>query len=221
MAQPGFTDPYSKTNAFRRKRFQRVLGLIDAAIAKTGGCRILDVGGEQGYWDAVGDLLENRKVTIDLVNLSAEPVSDPRFRSFAGDACNLAAFADMSYDVAHSNSVIEHVGGWSRMRAFAKEIRRLAPAYYVQAPYLWFPLEPHFTAVGFQWLPEPARAQMLYRRKMGFSQGPGDWDTAWADVEHARLPDRTMFRVLFPDAEHHQERVFGLTKSIMAVRAQA
>ncbi len=218
MANPGFTDPNSRKNAFRRRRFRHVLKLIDAAIARTGSCRIIDVGGAQGYWQAVGDLLDQRNVSIDLINLSTEPVTDPRFRSLAGDACDLGGIADMSYDLAHSNSVIEHVGGWARMRAFAREIRRIAPAYFVQAPYLWFPLEPHFTAVGFQWLPEPMRAQCLFRRRMGYSQGPGNWDNAWADVEHARLPDRTMFRVLFPDAMQRAERVFGLTKSLMAIR---
>ncbi len=212
-------DPGSTANTFRRKRFAHIIRLIDAVIAEKGSCHILDVGGEVRYWGAVGDLLQERNVKIDLINLTAEPVNDPMFRSFAGSGCDMTQFADESYDLVHSNSVIEHVGNWQNMKAFAKEVRRIAPRYYVQAPYFWFPIEPHFRAPFFHWLPESWRAKILYRFKLGFSEKPGNYDDAMLDTQDAHLPDGAQMKHLFPDAEHVPERFLGVfVKSLMAIK---
>lgn len=211
-------EPGSRKNVFRRRRFETVLRLIDSAIAETGRCRILDIGGEARYWRGVDDLLQARPVTVDLVNLEAEPVSDSRFTSHAGDGCDLSQFEAGRFDLVHSNSVIEHVGDWPRQMAFASEVRRLAPRYYVQAPCFWFPIEPHYRAPLFHFLPRPIRAQLLYRFKLGFSDGKGDYSQAMLNAEDARLPDAAQFRALFPDARLEKERWLGFTKSLMAVK---
>ena len=46
----------------------------------------------------------------------------------------------------------------------AAEVRRVAPAYWVQTPNFWFPMEPHFLVPGWQWLPERTRISILQRR---------------------------------------------------------
>lgn len=212
-------DPGSKTNSFRRKRFDHILKLIDEIIAKKGQCRILDVGGEDRYWQGVSDLLQERNVSIDLLNLHAEEVSDPMFRSFVGSGCDMSQFDDMSYDLVHSNSVIEHVGGWQNMKAFAKEVRRLAPRYFVQAPYFWFPIEPHHRALFVHWIPESWRCKLLYKLKLGFPYAPKNYDEAMMDVQDAHLPDGAQMKFLFPDATHVPERFLGVfVKSLMAIR---
>jgi hypothetical protein len=210
-------EPHSRANGFRRKRFAVVLDLIDRAIAEHGRCRILDVGGEAGYWRAMDDLLDGRPVTIDLVNLEAEQVDDPRMRSHKGDACDLSAFAAEGFHLVHANSVIEHVGDWTQMKAMARDVARIAPRYFVQSPYYWFPIEPHWRVPALHWFSDPVRAKILLALKPGFSN-PQTFDEAMIEAQSARILDVQQLATLFPDARIQRERVFGLTKSIMAVR---
>ena len=55
------------------------------------------------------------------------------------DGCHLP-FADDAFDMAFSNSVIEHVPDHE---AFSRELARVGRSYYVQTPNKWFPIEPH------------------------------------------------------------------------------
>ena len=105
----------------------------------------------------------------------------------------------------------------TRMEAFAAEVRRLAPRYYVQTPYFWFPYEPHYASFFFHWRSEQARAKALLRRRHGFSPKCGDMGQAMREVQEARLLDKAQFQYLFPDARHIDEKVAGLTKSLIAV----
>ena len=121
---------------------------------------ILDLGGRALYWNSLfeRDFLERSGVKVTLVNL--EPIEDGGDRMFEvvqGDATALG-YADNAFDIVHSKSVVEHVGDWPRMEAFARETRRLAPSYYVQTPNFGFPIEPHFSSPFFHWTSEQARA---------------------------------------------------------------
>jgi len=205
---------------FRRARARRVVELIQSLSAAKGRCRIIDLGGEADYWSLFDrEVLERADVAITLVNLERQSADDPLFDTVEGDACDLPQYPDDSFDLVHSNSVIEHVGDWARMERFAREARRLAPAYYVQTPYFWFPIEPHFSAPFFHWRSEQARARFLLKRGYGFRSRPAsDLGEAMVDVQHARLLDKAQFRFLFPDAEHVDEKAAGLTKSLIALR---
>ena len=212
-------DPQSLSSRFRRARARRVVQLIERVAGERGAVRIADLGGEPGYWRWFDrDLLERCKVEITLINPQPLAVDDRLFRAEQGDACDLSKHADHSFDLVHSNSVVEHVGDWPRMEAFAHEVRRLAPRYYVQTPYFWFPVEPHFSAPFFHWRSEQARARLLLRKRRGFVERARDMGQAMRAVQHARLLDKRQFRWLFPDAEHHDETAAGLTKSLIAVR---
>ena len=209
------------SKVFRRQRFRIFLDLIDEALSRRDVCRILDIGGEVEYWTMVSDLIGDRNIYVTLVNLTAPAVDSSRFSSLAGDARDLSSLADMSFDLVHSNSVIEHVGRWRDMLAMAQEVRRLAPAYYVQTPYFWFPIEPHCSTAFFHWLPEPVRLSMLLRRPRGHWGMAPDVSSAMGQIQSADLLDVRTMSALFPDATIQREKVAGLTKSLIAIRHAA
>src|SRR5690606_18813309 len=86
---------------------------------------------------------------------------------FKADACNLADIVDQSFDIAHSNSVVEHVGEWERMIQFANELARVSRGYFVQTPNYWFPMEPHCMIPFFHWLPEPSKVWLVLNFQLG------------------------------------------------------
>jgi hypothetical protein len=209
----------SPMTSFRRKRFLLIMALINKVVAKKGSAHILDVGGTFEYWMAMEPLWGALDLKFTLVNLVAEPVSDPRFVSLAGNACAMPEFADNSFDIVHSNSVIEHVGRWQAMKQMAAEVSRLAPCYYVQTPAFGFPIEPHFRAPFFHWLPMPWRIWLTRHIPLGAYPRAPTLDDAMRFVEDAILVDAARFRALFPEpAVMTKERFFGLTKSFIAIR---
>lgn len=137
-------------------------------------------------------------------------------------------FAAGYFDIVYCSSVIEHVTlpkaevwrEWSGRRfaeraarhqaQFAAQIRRLGRQYFVQTPYVHFPVESHTWLPFVAWLPRPLLLPVL-RLSNAFwikSTNP-DW----------LLLDRRDMAVLFPDAELREEKLFGLTKSLIAVKS--
>lgn len=208
---------------FRNKRAEALRKLIDQLAISRAGLNILDIGGRVSYWDQIGrSFLRERNVTITLLNLHRSEIAHKNlesiFRLEVGDACNLQ-YQDTAFDLAHSNSVIEHVGGWRDMQKFADETRRVARSYYVQTPYFWFPIDPHFYAMPmFHWLPRPIRAQLLRIFPLAASGRAKNYTDALKAVDSAKLLDSRQFRSLFFDAEIEAERFIGLSKSLIAVR---
>lgn len=209
----------SLSRRFREARFRRFLPLIDDIIERKGGCRIADIGGSRYYWDIISDFVQTRPIEIHLINREHDAAANDAFVNITGDATSLTDHADNSFDFVHCNSVIEHVGGWNEMQRTATEIRRLAPAYYVQTPNFWFPYEPHFRCVFFHWLPEQIRIRLVMRFALGFADRKNTISEAVARVQSARLIDQAQMRALFPDAAHSAERVFGSKKSLIAIRS--
>lgn len=212
-----------------RFRTARDRGLRDLILAEraavTGPFRILDLGGRADYWCRVGfDFLEAHDVHVVCVNhteaeLYANDRQHPRLTARVGDARNMADDADNSFDLVHSNSVVEHVGWFADKRAFANEVRRLAPAYYVQTPYFWFPLDPHWPRIPFfHWMPMSWRQRLLRRFSLGWGGRCRDIDHAMRDLEGTMLLDWSQMKTLFPDARLRAERVALLPKSMIAER---
>lgn len=217
-----YDDPNSFGSRMRRRRGAGLRGLIEQCYAAKGAVRLLDMGGEIRYWNIFGaDYLMAHRVSITLVNLSEENLPDnpnpALFTTIIGDCCDLS-FEDDAFDIAHSNSVIEHLGGWGSMSKFAAQTRQVAPHYYVQTPAFWFPIEPHFGVPFFHWLPKSTRMALVQRWQIGKGPKADNMDHAAVLINYYRLLDRAQFSHFFPDAEIMLEKFVGLTKSFVALK---
>jgi hypothetical protein len=219
-----YRNPKSVGSRLRARRLAHLKPMMETVFREKGAVRILDMGGTTTYWRLLSaDYVASRHVEITLLNLPGEIHDEaaPPFRIIEGDGCDLSMIEDNAFDLVHSNSVLEHVGDWNRMKAFAHEVRRLAPKYFVQTPNFWFPIEPHFMCPFFHWLPEPARVRLLLLTGLGHYPRAESVDVAVASVQGARLLSRRMMADLFPDAGIVTERVALLPKSLMAIRSNA
>lgn len=203
---------------FRAKRLRRFMAIVDEVVARKGRAHIVDLGGDVGYWLDLEEVWRGRPLTFTIVNITAQAHADGRFESLVGDCRALPQFADDAFDIVHSNSVVEHVGRWADMSAFAREARRLAPRHFVQTPNYWFPLEPHFRVPFFHWMLEPWRRALVMSRACGAFPKAKDLDQAQRFLEDSILVTATQMAHLFPDSTIERERVYGLPKSLIAVR---
>lgn len=167
--------------------------------------RILDLGGLPAFWANVPQPLD-----VTILNLPGTihetPSSHHRFTYVEGDACDVRQFADHSFDVVFSNSVIEHVGDASRQAAFAREVFRLGRRYWVQTPSKWFPVEAHCGMPGWWFYPQTVRERFIRRWRERLP--------AWTEmIEGTRVLSKARLRELFPGGRLRTERLFGFPKS--------
>lgn len=206
-------EPTSFANKLRAKRFRQFEALA-ARLPRP--LRILDVGGTNAFWENRG-WHRRSDVEVLTLNVTAEEQRHANIRPLSGDARNLAQFGDRSLDVVFSNSVIEHLFTFEDQRRMASEIQRVGKAFWVQTPNYWFPMEPHFHFIGWQWLPLAVRVSILRRRACGWRGPCPDPLMARRLVEEIRLLTRKEFQELFPGANIVAERFYGFVKSWIAV----
>jgi len=221
-------DPNSLSSKLRGKRDVRLRALIDAIAAEKGSVSILDVGGTIEYWQRLGlEFLRQRKVKLVVTNLVPSELTsmtgnEDLFSMAVVNGCDLSIYGDASFDLVHSNSVVEHVGDWSNMKAFASETRRVGQRYYVQTPNFWFPIDPHYYKFPLiHWLPTPLRARIFNALPVTHSGRVDGVDKAYQVIDSTRLLDSRQFQFLFPDAVISTEWFAGLPKSHIAVRDAA
>ena len=161
------------------------------------------------------------QISVLLVNYDDEIPQDQvdhRFTQLQADACDLSIFDDNTFHLAHSNSVVEHVGNWERMQKFAYETNRVACTYYMQTPNFNFPIEPHYMMPFIHWMPEQTRAFLLQKINMGHCERVPNVVKAMDVVQSIQLLNRSMVEGLFPDARIEKECLGGLCKSLIAIK---
>ena len=192
----------------RLRRMEQLVGMFNL---RPGMC-VLDLGGTPDIWSY--PCIPALNVTILNLpgHIKKTAASRHNLRYIEGDGCNVEGVGDQSFDFVFSNSVIEHVGGPERRRAFANEIRRIGRAYWVQTPSIWFPIEAH-NGMPFWWAyPQSVRQALIERWRKNLPE--------WTEmVEGTTVVKRSELESLFPEARIIVERVLDIPKSYSAVYA--
>lgn len=189
----------------RKKRFELFL----STFKPNNITKIIDIGGTEIIWQGTG-LEEN--VTVLNINFGEK---DSRFKYVTADACN-TGLKEQEFDIAFSNSVIEHVGNFERQKQFASEVLRISKSYYIQTPNKHFPIEQHFLFPFFQYLPKKIKLFVGLRWKYSTLYAVGE-NFIKEEVENIRLLSKRDLKYLFPNALILKEKFFGLTKSFIVI----
>lgn len=171
--------------------------------------KIIDIGGYEQIWEDSGF-----EGNITLLNLRFSDKRNPKFEYIEGDACDMKMIADKSFDVAFSNSVIEHVGSFKKQQDFAREVLRISKRHWIQTPYKYFPLEPHLLFPFFDLLPMKAKKLVaLHWKYSHFKRLNMD---ILDELSRLRLLSIREMKILFPESSLYKEQIIGITKSITA-----
>ena len=209
-------DPNSLASRLRARRNQKFGSMV---VKLPRPLTILDVGGTETVWETVG-FVGDPSVSITILNVYPFTPSHGNVSSVIGDARNMHQFREGQFEVVYSNSVIEHVGSIADRQQMAREIQRVGKRYFVQTPSRYFPIEPHFLFPFFQFLPRPVQVSLLQRFALGWVGRMPVRREAERAVDSIYLLSASELRSLFPSANIQKERVFGLTKSIIAYNMQ-
>jgi hypothetical protein len=174
---------------------------------------VIDLGGTVVHWEK----LPIKPKSVTVVNLLPEVSDTDWITAIQGDACDEhPKLAGKTFDLVYSNSLIEHVGGHARRSDFADRVKAYGPHYWIQTPYRYFPVEPHWLFPGLQFLPQAARAAAI--RNWPLSPAKPTRDQALGDVLQVELLSKAEMRHYFPGCTILPEKVLGLTKSLIAVK---
>lgn len=203
----------SLADKLRKKRFALFESLIRELPRPI---NILDVGGTEAYWERMG-FLPAEGIHITLLNTYQSTVKYSGVESIKGDARHMKQFADNSFHIVFSNSVIEHVGTASDQQRMVDEMRRVAPKLYLQTPNRCFPLEPHFLFPFFQFLPLTLQTRLLMSFSLGWYPRQESKEKAAALAASTRLMTHAELKKLFPGSTIVKERFAGITKSFVVL----
>ena len=195
--------------------------------------RILDIGSEDG--SNILGVLEGTghdPVNVFIADIDRNAVERGAerygYNAVVIDETGALPFGSDSFDIVYCSSVIEHVTvphdeiwehkngsvfreiAFKHQRLFADEIRRVGKNYFVQTPAAGFPIESH------TWLP---LAGYLPRRALLPTMKLANHVWPKASIPDFNLLNEKDLMQLFPDARILRESSLGLTKSLMAIKA--
>jgi hypothetical protein len=196
------SNPRSLARWFRERRVRFILQTLEPDLDSL----VLDVGSDGSFflqlWPHPDRIvcLDNQFRPETPRRTGAAVLADVRALPFKSGSIDIIA-----------NSVLEHVGLLEEQRKAAAEIRRAGQSYFVQIPYLYFPIDPHFFTVPyFQLLPEKWQRWICRHIAAGFVPKGG-----FLPVHYLTA---AQFSALFPEARIVRERFLFLTKSLYAAK---
>jgi SAM-dependent methyltransferase len=202
-------------DTFQRRFRARRMALLARTVGLTAGMRVLDVGGTIEIWRMAPVMPR-----VVLLNQAFWPYQREGAEGvILGDGLTLP-FADQSFDLVFSNSVIEHVGDARAQARFAAEIARVGKQYWVQTPNRCFPVEQHMWTPFVHWLPRNWQRHVVKRFsiwRLTTRHNAAERDFYLNHyLETIRLLSAPELGALFPGAAIVRERSLGWTKSLIA-----
>jgi hypothetical protein len=200
----------SVSTRFRSRRWR----LLIEQFPNLPDMTVLDLGGTVDSWR----LCPAKPGHLTLLNSFGQDTTDAEV--VVGDACDPpAALRARRFDLVFSNSVLEHVGGhWRRMR-FAETVNALGNHHWLQTPYRYFPIEPHFLCPCLQHLPLAVASRAAVHWPVGNYAGVLDsTEQATQALQDIELLGTTEMRRYFPASTIRYERAGPFIKSLIAVR---
>ena len=192
---------------FRRRRLRWVMSAFRECNS------VVDLGGTPGT------LPPAVFHSLTLVNLAGQHPLAKGSCFLQADACHVPL--DGPFDLAYSNSVIEHVGSWERQREFTNKMLRLGRRVYCQTPNRWFPVETHYLTAFLHWLPRRWFGYGIHRwlTLQGLCRRPSrSQSLRTRQRESVRLLSKRELQQLFPGCQIKVERFLGWPKSYAAWR---
>ncbi len=195
-------------NQFRSKRFKFFLEKIEKFKKPV---TILDVGGKINFWENRG-LTGNPNYIITIVNIEKEKSKYGNIKCKVGDATNLKEFENQSFDIVHSNSVIEHLHNYENQKKMANEVIRIGKKHIIQSPNKYFFIEPHYLFPFFQFLPNSIKYLILTKTKLSRLK---KWEKSFAMqyINEIKLLNLKEMKNLFPKSNIYYEKFLGMNKS--------
>ena len=193
---------------FRRRRMEQFLKEFHPGPTT----RILDVGGGPLNWNLI-----KCKSRITLLNLKFWGNESSAFTLVRGDT-NRLPYLDQTFDIAFSNSVIEHLQTYERQQKFAEEVRRVGRNLWIQTPAREFFIEPHLITPFMHYLPKKWQRRLIRNFSVWGLLTRPDQASVENFVNQIRLPTCQDMLNLFPNCEIRKERFLGLVKAYIAIR---
>lgn len=203
-----YSNPEYIGSKFRKKRFKF---FEENWLSQSKQTTIIDIGGTVQFW--VNENYHKRTdVVITVVNLRYEEKQYSNITTVVGNACDLSQFADGSFDISFSNSLIEHLHTKENQIKMAKEAMRVGKCFFIQTPNRYFPIEPHFKFPLFQFLPEFIK---IFLQTQTHLINGVKYERAYAKniVNEIRLLTRHEMKEFFPKSNLYTERFIGIPKS--------
>lgn len=156
----------------RKKKYQYFL----EQMKPDSGTQILDVGfTEDDPYPGINFLERNYPYHKNITALGIEEASTfkknfPEVKVVMYDG-NIFPFADKTFDIAWSNAVIEHVGGYDKQVLFLSELLRTSKSIFITTPNRWFPIEVHTRLPFLHYLPKNIFDKLLSMFGKGWAAG--------------------------------------------------